>query len=255
MRWGAAVAVVGLAGCSFLTIPPSNMMMSQSMREADARGAVVEVVRPEQLATVRTLAVPPFRDSSWTPGNELEVFRDDSAMRGRMFFPHRAAGEQIAERFEEYFLATKVVDVVERSRLAAVLQEQALGPTDGTKGGQEMLPEVSAGLAGADAVLLGSTTSAFHYVGDRPGVYQMAQIGVHVRLVDKRSGQILAWGEDTAAEASAYVDDQDLITRLATRLTRKVADAILAARKQFPQQAAPERAPHMMPSPPRANPG
>src|SRR4051812_23742803 len=61
----------------------------------------IEVLDAAGLAGVKRVAVLPFRNLAWDPGNGLDVWKDDAYLKGRVFGGHKGLPDLFAERVEE----------------------------------------------------------------------------------------------------------------------------------------------------------
>jgi curli biogenesis system outer membrane secretion channel CsgG len=234
-----SILLVG-TGCSTTLAVAVNNQIDANMKALNDSPPQIEILDAGQLATVRTIAVVPFRDISWKEDTVFDVFRDHSVMAGRMMMSWPGAGALAAEQFENAFLAHRTLEVLQRTRMARVMDEVALRGLTG-----EVLPEVLAGIAGADAVLLGSVTTAYMYRSDTPEVKALAVFGVNLRLVDTRNGKILAFGRDVVGTSDFYVEYSQLVAESANRLAGRISKEIRAAQKSHPTAKAPEREDHL----------
>ena len=240
MRLALVLPLSLCAACAWPVIAMSRSVLQARAAEVNAGGPSLDVAAPVQLATVRRVAVMEFRDLSFR--DDKDVVYPDHPLEGRMLYNHPAAGLIFAEHFEEQLLKGGVVEVAERGRMAAVLHEQALQQTGVTDG---PLPEIVAGTAGADAVLLGTITQGLVYQPNDPAVPYFTTFAVHVRLVDTRDGRILAFGHDTILDVAQLPDVQATIRAVAQRLGTALGDAIADARRAHPRAQAPEREEYM----------
>ncbi|MFH1809146.1 MAG: CsgG/HfaB family protein [Pseudomonadota bacterium] len=211
--------------------------------EIKARPPQLEVLDMSQLASVKRVAVMPFRNLAFGTEGPMEVYRGDGLMAGRVFFAHNGIEELIAERFEELLLKDRAVEVVERCRIAAVLHEQELAQSGVVK--SEMMPEMVAASAGADAVLLGTITMEMIYMPDSPDLMSMGMFAIHVRLVDARDGKILAFGRDSFSNVERNINDEQMISELSARLAASLSAAIAEAHKTYPEAVRPAAMPYM----------
>lgn len=242
--FSSALFLCGATGCSVPYGIFSARLMEERAREMDASPALLEVVAPESLASVKRIAVVEFRDISYREGGTAPIFTG-SPLEGRVLWNHDSAGLIVAEHFEEQLLRTRTVEVVERSRLALVLEEQALQQS-GVTG--EPLPEVLAGTAGADAVLLGTITTGAIYQPNDPNIPSAASFAVTIRLVDTRDGRILAFGRESLLRSAPLMPEiQEVLSTLAARLVERLADQIREARRAHPNARPPSREDYMLP--------
>ncbi len=222
-----------------------NSHLEEEVAATDAQQPSIEVLFPRELAAVRRVAVLPFENDAWHTKEPLEVYRGDSHMKGRVFSSHTEVGKLLAERFEESLLKAHVLEVVERSRLASVLNEQALQQ----KLSPSKYPEMVAAGAGADAVLLGTVTMDMTYLPDDPEILSLGMFAVHMRLVDTHTGRILLFGRDTLGMTASIVNDEVIVSRLSERLAKNLSDVVAELRtgthdeKRAPPSAADAKSP------------
>ncbi|MGA1354996.1 MAG: hypothetical protein ACO32I_09515, partial [Candidatus Limnocylindrus sp.] len=119
------VVTLPLGGCSLAYVLAAERAVDERARSIEEKSPVFEVVAPEALATVRRVAVVDFRDISYRENGYTEVY-PGTPMQGRLIWNHDAASLMLAEHFENQLLTSRAVEVVERSRLTMVLDEQAL---------------------------------------------------------------------------------------------------------------------------------
>ncbi len=244
----ALVAAFATGCCHLPYIYFANGVVESSAEETNAKGPTLDiVVDAKRLATVKRVAVVPFRDLSYRDDEPLAVF-PDQLLSGIVTWNHDSAGELFAEHFEEVLLTSGAVEVVERSRLKAVFDEKALQAAGVVS--DAMLPDVVAGSAGADAVLVGTITQGTLYRPDRAEVVGSQMLGVSVRLIDTRDGRILAAGRDFMMDAERIPEPQRLMRTIAERVLKPLTDALSAAHKANPDVEMPEREDYMAPPAP-----
>jgi curli biogenesis system outer membrane secretion channel CsgG len=238
-----------LFSCTAMMAGIANGEIEKNIDQLNEEPPALEVLVPDQLATVKKVAVIPFRDISWREEPTFEVFKGDGLMEGQMSMGYPQMGDMAAEHFENALLSTRTVDVLERSRMHLVLDESAAKISMG-----EALPEIAAGLAGADAVILGSITTAYMYRSNTPQVISVVVFGITLRVVDARDGRILAYASDVVGQSGIYLEFSSFVAQSTRRLAGILADEIKKARRKHPEARAPQRPEHMRSLQPRASP-
>jgi len=236
---------INLYGCSMLLSPitpfMANSMQAKHSQLLKKTPPQVSVIEKYQLATVDRIAVMPFEnlfgDDKVT---HIPFFPKDWGVSGTLYLSNKRNGILLSEYIEEGFLKLKVVDVVERSRLKYVLQEQALFQTGIAK---EAIPEVVAATAGADAILVGVIFIGAVYFPDRSLTKHSARLGIKARLIDTRNGRILMTLSDLQTRTSYNPDDiHTIYDDISNRAASSISEVIKNAREANPNAKPPVKA-------------
>ncbi len=200
----------------------------------------VIVIEKYQLATVNRIAVMPFENLFLDEKVTIPFFPKDWGVSGTLLLSNKRSGQMLSEYIEEGLLKLRVVDVVERSRLKFVVQEQALLQS-GLVG--ETIPEVVGATAGADAIIVGVIIIGAVYFPDRSLAKHSARLCIKARLIDTRNGRILMTLSDRQTRISYNPDDIFLIyDDISNRAASSISDVIVSAREANPNATPPERA-------------
>lgn len=234
-----------LCGCSLLLSPitpfVANSMQSSYSKELRATPPEIIVIEEHQLASVNRIAVMPFENL--LSDDDVITFpfmKKDWGVSGAIIFTNKRAGYIISEFIEEDLLRLRVVDVVERSRLKFVIQEQSI--LQSGLGG-EIIPEIAGATAGADAILVGVIVTGAVYLPDRSMVKHSSRLYIKARLIDARNGKILMTLNDRQTRISYNPDEIYLVYNdISERVASSLTDTIKLARDANPNAKPPEKA-------------
>jgi len=234
-----------LCGCSLLLSPitpfMANSLQSKHSKKLRETPPEIIVIENYQLASVKKIAVMPFENLiSDDKVITIPFFPKDWGVSGAIVLSNKRAGHVLSEFIEEGFLKLRVVDVVERSRLKFVIQEQAI--LQSGLGG-EIIPEIAGATAGADAILVGAIVTGAIYFPDRSMVKHSSRLYVKTRLIDARNGKILMTLTDRQSRISYNPDEVYLIyDDISKRVADSICETIKIAREANPNAKPPEKA-------------
>lgn len=234
-----------LCGCSFLMSPftpfYANHVVSDQADLFRETPPQITVIESYQLATVNRIAIMPleclFKDERLV---SAPAYPKDWALSGIVFPPNDDIGRVVSEYIEEEFLKIQTVDVVERSRLKYIFQEQAILQEGFAEG---PIPEIIGATAGAEAVLVGAIVGGGIYMPNKMPVKMSVFLPIKARLIDTRNGKILLTLSDTQSRISYNPSELYLVhSDISIRAASSISEAIASAREANPNAKPPEKA-------------
>lgn len=228
VRLIVAASLLTLAsGCAAVV----SGMMDQVIRQHNADGPTFFVPQPAVLAKVHKIVVPDFRVRYASGQKDAITVYAGSPGEGKLWQAAPEFGSVVAEFLEEALLRLPGIDVLERNQLKHLLAEQHMQMS-----GLVDAPTLTSGqLDGADAILLGTLTQGQLYSPRDPLIPSLLVFGLHVRLLDLRTGRILMVYRDRQMASGTFPDLDRLLDRLANRFTERLQ----AARQPEPVPATP----------------
>ena len=233
-----------ISSCSLMMAPVisviANDMATKESKALRAKEPKTKVLLPKQIATVKRVAVMPFENLFEDDKvNNVRIFPKDYVLSGTFYPTSKNTGRIVSEIIEEKLLELRIVDVVERSRLSLILKEQNLMQSGV---GGDVIPEIVAATAGAEAILLGSIVAGGLFIPDRFPIKFAGKIYLKARLVDTRNGKILL----TVSDNQTYVSNLPTgLVVMVDHISKRIVDSIGAAfhdsRKNYPDAKPPTR--------------
>jgi len=187
---GALIIAItfSLVSCNYMTSPIAPYIASAILflESRDRTLQEINIIEPKQLATINTIAISKIEVLDVLFEKQvIKIFEKDFSMPGKVVpFYSEDNGQIITDLLETYFLKYKIVDVVERSKLKTILQEQTIMQS-GIAG--DKIHEIIAATAGADALLVGNW-GGLGYIPYKSPMPFFAAGFTHLKLIDTRNG-------------------------------------------------------------------
>jgi len=224
----------------------ANIMVAKQNKILRSTKPKMTVLLPQQIATVKRMAVMSFENLFEDENiKEIRFLPKDIALSGTMYPTNKNGGRIVSEVIEEKLLELGTVDIVERSRLNLILKEQSLMQSGI---GGDVIPEIVAATAGAEAILLGSIIAGGLFIPDKFPLKFGGNLYIKTRLVDTRNGRILL----TISDNQGYVSSTpsglvEMVDHISKRIVDSINAAFIDSRKKYPAAKPPTGADYLTP--------